>query len=239
MEDYLLEMKGISKTFPGVIALDKVDLFIQYGEVHALMGENGAGKSTLIKVLTGIHQRDTGEIRFEQNRIWPADAAQAQHAGISTIYQELNLVPYLSVCENIFLGREPKKYGLIDWKTIERRSREILSDMGLEEVDVNEPLRAQSVAIQQMVAIARAVSIEARLVVMDEPTSSLSEQEVKTLFRVIRKLKKQNISILFISHKLDEVFEICDRATILRDGRLIGQYATQDLTKLKMVPPNR
>ncbi len=235
MEEYLLEMKGIGKAFPGVIALDDVDLFVGYGEVHALMGENGAGKSTLIKVLTGIHRRDAGEIRFEQNPISPADAAQSQRVGISTIYQELNLVPYLSVCENIFIGREPKTRGLIDWKTVERRSREILSDMGLEEVDVNEPLRTQSVAMQQMVAIARAVSIEARLVVMDEPTSSLSEKEVRTLFRVIEKLKKQNISILFISHKLDEVFEICDRATILRDGRLVGQYATQDLTKLKLV----
>ena len=235
MEDYLLEIKGIGKTFPGVIALDEVDLFIKYGEVHALMGENGAGKSTLIKVLTGIYQRDAGEIFFEQKRISPTDAAQSQQMGISTIYQELNLVPYLSVCENIFIGREPKRRGLIDRKAVERRSREILSDMGLEEVDVNEPLRRQSVAIQQMVAIARAVSIEAKLVVMDEPTSSLSEKEVRTLFRVIKKLKKQNISILFISHKLDEVFEICDRATILRDGRLVGQYATGDLTKLKMV----
>jgi len=235
MENLLLEMKGIGKTFPGVIALDEVDLSIQYGEVHALMGENGAGKSTLIKVLTGIYQRDGGEIRFEQNRISPADAAQSQQAGISTIYQELNLVPYLSVCENIFIGREPKRRGLIDWKTVERRSREILSDMGLEEVDVNEPLRKQSVATRQMVAIARAVSIEAKLVVMDEPTSSLSEKEVRTLFGVIEKLKEQNISIIFISHKLDEVFAICDRATILRDGRLVGQYAVKDLTKLKMV----
>ena len=235
MKDYLLEMTGIGKTFPGVTALDDVDLSIEYGEVHALMGENGAGKSTLIKVLTGIHQRDAGEIRFEQKRIFPADAAQSQRAGISTIYQELNLAPYLSVGENIFIGREPKTRGLIDWKTVERRSREILGEMGLEEVDVNEPLCRQSVAIQQMVAIARAVSFEAKLVVMDEPTSSLNEKEVKTLFRVIRRLKKQNISVLFISHKLDEVFEICDRATILRDGRLVGQYATRDLTKLKMV----
>ncbi len=235
MEHYLLEMKGIGKTFPGVVALHDVSLFIQYGEVHALMGENGAGKSTLIKVLTGIHQRDAGEIRFEQNRIFPTSAARSQQAGISTIYQELNLVPYLSVCENIFIGREPKARGLIDWKAVEKRSKEILSDMGLEEVDVNEPLGKQSVATQQMVAIARAVSIEAKLVVMDEPTSSLSEKEVKTLFGVIEKLKERKVSIVFISHKLDEVFEICDRATILRDGRLVGHYAMQDLTKLKMV----
>ncbi len=235
MEHLLLEMKGIAKTFPGVIALNDVSLFVEYGEVHALMGENGAGKSTLIKVLTGIHQRDAGKILFERKRISPTGAAESLRAGISTIYQELNLVPYLSVCENIFIGREPKTGGLIDWKTAEKRSREILSDMGLEEVDVNQPLRKQSVAIQQMVAIARAVSIEAKLVVMDEPTSSLSEKEVRTLFRVIKKLKQRNIAIIFISHKLDEVLEICDRATILRDGRLVGQYAIEDLTKLKMV----
>ncbi len=235
MEDYLLEMKGICKRFPGVIALDEVSLLIKHGEVHALMGENGAGKSTLIKVLTGMHPKDGGEIFFQQKRFSAADGEQAQRAGISTIYQELNLQPYLSVCENIFLGREPKTRGLIDWKTVEKRAGEILSDLGLEEVDINEPLCKLSVATQQMVAIARAVSIDAKLVVMDEPTSSLSEKEVRTLFRVIENLKKQNISIIFISHKLDEVFEICDRATILRDGRLVGQYAIGDLTKLKMV----
>ena len=226
MDDYLLEMRGIRKTFPGVVALDEVDFFIGRGEVHALMGENGAGKSTLMKVLTGVHPKDAGEIRF---------ANENEKAQISTIYQELNLIPDLSVRENIFLGREPTTYGLIDWKTIERRSKEILSEMGLPEVDVNEPLRRQSVAVQQMVAIARAVSIDARLVVMDEPTSSLSEKEVRTLFRVINRLKKQNVSIIFISHKLDEVLEICDRATILRDGRLVGQYAVADLTQLKLV----
>ncbi|NQT37018.1 MAG: sugar ABC transporter ATP-binding protein [Planctomycetes bacterium] len=235
MEHYLLEMKGIGKTFPGVVALDDVSLFIRYGEVHALMGENGAGKSTLIKVLTGIYPRDAGEIRFDRNGFSPTGAAQVQQAGISTIYQELNLIPHLSVCENIFIGREPKTRGLIDWKTAEKRAKEILTDMGLQEVDVLGPLRKQSVATQQMVAIARAISIDAKLVVMDEPTSSLSEKEVQTLFRVIETLKEQNISIIFISHKLDEVFEICDRATILRDGRLVGQYSIGDLTKLKLV----
>ncbi len=235
MNDYLLEMRGISKSFPGVKALQEVDLSVKHGEVHALMGENGAGKSTLIKVLAGVYQRDAGEIRFENTPISPAGTTHSQRPAVSTIYQELNLVPYLSVCENVFLGREPKRRGLIDWKTVEKRSGEILSDMGLKEVDVNEPLHQQCVAIQQMVAIARAVSIETKLVVMDEPTSSLSEKEVRTLFRVIENLKKQSISTLFISHKLDEVFEICDRATILRDGRLVGQYAMQDLTKLRMV----
>jgi len=234
-DEYLLEMRGISKSFPGVIALQDVGLSVKPGEVHALMGENGAGKSTLIKVLTGIHQRDAGEILFCGERISPANAAQAQHAGISTIYQELNLIPFLSVSENIFIGREPRKHGLIDWDTIERRAEGILGDMGLALVNVKEPLFRQSVAVQQMVAIARAVSVEARLLVMDEPTSSLSEKEVNVLFDVIRKLKRQDISAIFISHKLDEVLTICDKATILRDGRLVGEYPMEDLTKLKMV----
>lgn len=234
-EEYLLEMKGISKSFPGVKALQQVDFSIKPGEAHALMGENGAGKSTLIKVLTGIHQRDHGEILFEGKSISPANSAQAQHAGISTIYQELNLIPDLSVAENIFIGREPVKMGIIDWKTVQSRARDILEKMGLDDVDVNEPFARQSVAVQQMVAIARAVSISARLLVMDEPTSSLSEKEVGILFDVIRSLKKQNMSVIFISHKLDEVFEICDRATILRDGCLVGEYPMQDLTKLKMI----
>ena len=234
-DEYLLEMTGIGKSFPGVIALQDVDLSVRPGEVHALMGENGAGKSTLIKVLTGIYQRDAGEIFFCGERISPANAAQAQHAGISTIYQELNLIPFLSVCENISIGREPKGRGLIDWGAVERRAREILGGMGLGDVNVTEPLYSQSVAVQQMVAIARAVSIEARLLVMDEPTSSLSEKEVKVLFDVIRKLKGRGISVIFISHKLDEVFTICDRATILRDGRLVGEYPIAELTKLEMV----
>jgi ABC-type sugar transport system ATPase subunit len=234
-EDYLLKMKGISKSFPGVKALQQVDFCVKPGEAHALMGENGAGKSTLVKVLTGIHQRDNGEILFDGNSISPANAAQAQHAGISTIYQELNLIPDLSVAENIFIGREPRKMGFIDWKTVETRAKDILDKMGLENVDVSEPFTRQSVAVQQMVAIARAVSISARLLVMDEPTSSLSEKEVGILFDVIRALKKQNMSVIFISHKLDEVFAICDRATILRDGRLVGEYPMPDLTKLKMI----
>jgi len=228
-------MKGISKAFPGVHALRDVDFSVKYGEVHALMGENGAGKSTLIKVLTGVYPRNAGEIVFDRKRFVPVGAAQSQRAGISTIYQELNLVPYLSVGENIFIGREPKTRAWIDWKSVERRSQEILGDMGLRDVDVNQPLCVQSVAVQQMVAIARSVSIDAKLLVMDEPTSSLSEREVRILFRVIEKLKQRKISVVFISHKMDEVFGICDRATILRDGRLVGQYPIRDLTKSKVV----
>ncbi len=234
-QDYLLQMRGISKSFPGVKALQGVDLAVGYGEVHALMGENGAGKSTLIKVLTGVYRRDAGEIVLDGKPIAPATAAQAQHLGISTIYQELNLVPQLSICENIHIGREPKAGGFINWRAVRRRSREILGEMGLGDVDVDEPLRRQSVAVQQMVAIARAVSIDARLLVMDEPTSSLSDEEIRVLFRVIADLKRKNISVIFISHKMGEVQEICDKATILRDGSPVGEYAVKDLTKLQMV----
>lgn len=234
-EDHLLEMTGICKTFPGVKALQDVDFSVKYGQVHALMGENGAGKSTLIKVLTGVYRKDAGQIVFDREPIFPTDASQSQELGISTIYQELNLVPFLSVAENIFIGREPKIRGFINWKAVESRAKTVLSDMGVEGVNVTEPLARQSVAIQQMVAIGRALSLDAKLLVMDEPTSSLSEKEVRVLFDVIRGLRQQNTSIVFISHKMDEVFEICDRVTILRDGRLVGSYPMRDLTKLKMV----
>ncbi len=228
-------MRGISKAFPGVQALREVDLSVGYGEVHALMGENGAGKSTVIKVLTGIYRRDAGEILFDGKPVAPATAAQAQHLGISTIYQELNLLPHLSVCENMHIGREPKVRGFIDWRVARRRSHDTLSGMGLGDVDVDEPLRRQSVAIQQMVAIARAVSIDAKLLVMDEPTSSLSDDEIEILFKVVEGLKRKNISVIFISHKMGEVQRICDRVTILRDGSLVGEYPVCDLTKLEMV----
>jgi len=235
IEDCLLNMTGICKAFPGVKALQDVDFSVKQGEVHALMGENGAGKSTLIKVLTGVYRKDAGEIVFDRKPFSPTNAAQAQHAGISTIYQELNLIPYLSVAENIFIGREPKRYGLIDWKTVQTRANAIFSDMGVEDVHVTRPLQEHSVAIEQMVAIARALSLDAKLLVMDEPTSSLSEREIRILFDVIRRVKQQGTSVIFISHKMDEVFEICDRATILRDGCLVGSYPMGDLTKLKMV----
>ncbi len=228
-------MTGIRKSFPGVRALDGVDFSVQRGQVHALIGENGAGKSTLIKVLTGIYQKDAGEILFDGTSISPARADESQDAGISTIYQELNLAQYLSVAENVFIGREPKRYGLIDWKTVRRRAGEILTDMGVGGVDVTRPLGTCSVAIQQMVAIARALSLDAKLLVMDEPTSSLSESEVAILFDVIRRVKARSTAVIFISHKMDEVFEICDAATILRDGRLVGSYPMAEMTKLKMV----
>jgi ABC-type sugar transport system ATPase subunit len=200
------------------------------------MGENGAGKSTLIKILTGIYHRDknSGSIFFDGKEINPLNALQAQEVGISTIYQEVNLVPYLSVSENISLGREPKKRGFIDWKEVHKRSHVLLTDMGIH-IDVKKPLFEYGAAVQQMTAIARAISVNAKLIVMDEPTSSLDSGEVKVLFNVIRKLKEKQISVLFISHRIDEVFEITEKITILKDGELVGEYKTGELNKASLV----
>jgi ABC-type sugar transport system ATPase subunit len=232
--EYIIEMRNISKRFPGVTALDKVDFRIGRGEVHALMGENGAGKSTLIKILTGIYKKDSGEISFEDRIFDPDGAASVQRAGISAIYQEISLIPQLSVAENIFIGREIKKRNVIDWKTTRMKSSGLLRGLGLD-IDVDMPLGSYGAAIQQMVAVARAISIESRLVVMDEPTSSLDDDEVKILFGIIRKLKSDGISILFISHRLNEVFEISDKITVLKDGQLVGEYDTAALSREELV----
>jgi len=233
----LLEMTGISKTFPGVRALDGVDFRLRPGEVHALIGENGAGKSTLIKILTGVHSKDSGVIRLNGTEIAPASSLEAQRLGISSIYQELNLIASLSVAENVFIGREPRnRLGLIDWKAIYQRTRDLLVRAGLKEnIDVTLKLSRYSTSIQQMVAIARAISIDAKVIVMDEATSSLNEKEVHNLFEVVRSLKAKGIAVVFISHRLDELFEICDRMTVLRDGRLVGEFPVEGLTKLRLV----
>ena len=214
-ETMLLEMRGIVKNFPGVRALKGVDFFVAEGEVHALMGENGAGKSTLIKTLTGIYQKDEGTIKFGGKEINPKTALEAQHEGISTIYQELNLVPFQTVYENMYLGREPRtKMGLVDRKAMIEGCEHVLADLGIH-IDVTVPLSTYGTAIQQMVAIGRAISVNAKLVIMDEPTSSLDTKEVRVLFDIIRKLKARNIAVIFISHRLDEIFEICEHVTIL------------------------
>lgn len=232
--EYILEMKGISKSFSSVKVLHEVDFRIKKGEVHALMGENGAGKSTLIKILTGIYSRDGGTILFDGKEIHPADALEAQKAGISTIYQEISLIGQLSVAENIYIGREIKKHGAIDWKAINEKSRELLAGLGLD-IDVTKVLSSYGTATQQMVAIARSILIDAKLVIMDEATSSLDDDEVKILFNIIRKLKAQGISALFISHRLPEIFEIADSLTVLKDGSLVGEYRTADLTRKELV----
>lgn len=217
----ILRMSGIGKQFPGVKALDAVDFRLLPGEVHALMGENGAGKSTLIKVLTGVYDIDEGEIELEGRQVAFSSPPVAQQAGISTVYQEVNLCPNLSVAENIFIGREPRSLGRIRWKETRRRAAELLGRLDLD-LDVSTALSTHSLAVQQMVAIARAVDVEAKVLIFDEPTSSLDTNEVAQLFRVMRRLKEQGIAILFVSHFLDQIYEIADRMTILRNGRLVG-----------------
>lgn len=231
----LLEMRNISKEFSGVKALNNVNFTVNKGEVRALMGENGAGKSTLIKILTGVYQRDGGEILFDGRTIDFKTPWEAQLGKISTVYQEVNMEPYLSVTENMFLGREPKtKWGTIDWKRAHAEAGEVLANMGIF-VDIHKPISEYSVAIQQMVTIARALSSQAKLVVMDEPTSSLDESEVKVLFDVIRKLKETGVSIIFISHRMDEIYTICDRVTVLRDGCLVGQWELKNLSRMELI----
>lgn len=230
----LLQMKNISKAFPGVVALANARLTVGRGEVHALVGENGAGKSTLIKILTGAYQRDGGTVNFDGAEVEFNSPQQAQANGISTIYQEINLVPFRSVAENIFLGREPRRWGMINWRKMNADAGELLNGLGVH-VDVSQPLMTFNIATQQMVAIARAVSFKTKLVVMDEPTSSLDEREVATLFDIIRRLKADGVSVIFITHRLDELYVICDRVTIMRDGQTVDEQNIQSLSKLELV----
>lgn len=232
--EILLTMRKICKYFPGVRALENVDFTLCAGEVHALVGENGAGKSTLIKVLTGVYPKDAGEITMEGKTISPASPLEAQKYNISTVYQEVNLCPNLSVAENIFIGREPRRGGWIDWKTIYRKSSELLSKLNLK-IDVTKTLDSYSVAVQQMIAIARAVDVQAKVLILDEPTSSLDENETQRLFSVVRDLKKQGIGVIFVSHFLDQVYEICDKVTVLRNGELVGEYETDRLPRVELI----
>ena len=231
----LLRMQGIDKSFAGVPALRGASLEVGASEVHALIGQNGAGKSTMIKILTGVYRRDAGEIEFDGEPVEFTSPQQAQNRGVSTIYQEINLVPMRSVSENVFLGREPRRLGVLDWGRMNAETRRILVRFGLEDLDVTQPLGSFNVAIQQMVAIARAVSYEAKLVIMDEPTSSLDEREVETLFEVIRQLKASGVSTIFVSHRLDELYAVCDRVTVMRDGQTVADRAMSEVTKLELV----
>ncbi|SNT43760.1 simple sugar transport system ATP-binding protein [Asanoa hainanensis] len=234
MSEPLLVMRGIGKRFPGVVALDGVDLRLYPGEVHALMGENGAGKSTLIKVLTGAYHHDQGEITLGGESVAFAGPHQAQQAGISTVYQEINLCPNLSVAENVLIGRAPTRFGRIRWSAVRRRAEELLDRLHLK-IDVGSDLGTHSIAVQQMVAIARALDVDAKVLVLDEPTSSLDASEVDQLFGVMRGLKEEGIAILFVTHFLDQVYEIADRMTVLRNGRRVGEYRTADLSQLDLV----
>ncbi|GAA3217978.1 sugar ABC transporter ATP-binding protein [Dactylosporangium siamense] len=230
----LLSMSGISKQFPGVKALEGVDFRLYQGEIHALMGENGAGKSTLIKVLTGVYDIDEGEIALDGRPVRFAGPQQATEAGISTVYQEVNLCTNLSVAENIFIGREPTKFGRIQWGVMRRRATDLLQRLELD-LDVTAQLSTYSLAVQQLVAIARAIDVDAKILVLDEPTSSLDAGEVAQLFRIMRQLKAQGIAIVFVSHFLDQIYEICDRMTILRNGRLVGEHLVADISQLQLV----
>lgn len=229
-----LEMSGITKVFPGVRALSNVSFRLFPGEVHALMGENGAGKSTLIKVLTGVYSYDEGSVLFDNKPVYITNPLEAQEVGISTVYQEVNLCTNLSVVENIFIGREIMKKGRINWKEMNRQSEELLARLNLD-LDVTKSLSSYSVAIQQMIAIVRALNVSAKVLILDEPTSSLDLNEVNQLFTVIRKLKAEGMSIVFISHFLDQIYEITDRITILRNGEWVGEHMTKDLPRLEMV----
>jgi monosaccharide-transporting ATPase len=230
----VLEMRKISKVFPGVKALSGVDFRLFRGEVHAVMGQNGAGKSTLVKVLTGVHEHDAGEILLEGRPIRPASPFAAQKLGISTVYQEINLCPNLSVAENMFIGRQPMRFGSIHWKELNRRAVEALGKLNIV-IDVAQPLSSYSIAIQQMVAIARVLDLSSKILILDEPTSSLDEAEVERLFGVIRKLRDQGLAILFITHFLDQVYKISDRITVLQNGLFCGEYKTAQLPKLELI----
>ncbi len=230
----VLEMKNITKTFPGVKALDRVNFSLQKGEVHALLGENGAGKSTLMKVLNGIHQRDEGEIILRGEPVEFEGTKEAQKAGLAIIHQELELIPYLNVAENIFLGREEKKGVFINYKKLYRKTEEVLEMLGVN-IDPKARIKDLNIGSQQMVEIAKAVSQDADILVMDEPTSSLTSQEIEILFELIERLKKRDIAIVYISHRLEEVFEICDRVTVLRDGQFVGEVKTSETDEDELI----
>ncbi|MEI7059356.1 sugar ABC transporter ATP-binding protein [Nocardioides sp. CCNWLW239] len=233
----VVEMLDVSITFGAVRALDDVSLRLLPGEVHALMGENGAGKSTLIKALTGVYTIDSGRVEIDGVETQFATPAAAQHAGISTVYQEVNLVPNLTVAENMLLGREPHRWGRfgpIDRREMNRRAAASLQGLGID-VDPSSELGSHPIAVQQLVAIARAVDTDARVLILDEPTSSLDADEVARLFAVMRRLREQGTAIVFVSHFLDQVFEISDRMTILRNGRVVGERLVEETTQLELV----
>ena len=230
----VLEMRGICKYFPGVKALQNVDFTLRQGEIHALMGENGAGKSTLIKVLTGVYEKDGGEIFIEghEGAVSIRSPQDAQNAGISTVYQEITLCPNLTVAENMYIGRT--RGALTNWKKMNEGAGKLLEALDIPAVPTQQ-LGSCSIAVQQMVAIARAVDMDCKVLILDEPTSSLDEQEVEKLFKLMRDLKAKGVGIIFVTHFLDQVYEVCDRITVLRDGQLVGEYVIEDLPRVKLV----
>lgn len=227
-------MENVSKHFRGTPALTSASIRVDPGEIHALIGQNGAGKSTLIKILTGVHRRDEGTIQVDGTSVDFSSPAAAQQAGVVTIYQEVNLIPQLSVAENIFLGRFPRRRGLLDWSAMRSGAEQALAELDIN-IDVTRPLDSYRVATQQMTAIARAISIRAKLLVMDEPTSSLADKEVETLFAVMRTLQSRGVSMIFVSHRMSELYEVCKGVTILRDGATVAQARLADMDRHELV----
>ena len=234
--DYILQMRDIDMFFPGVKALKHAQLNLKRGEIHSLMGENGAGKSTLVKVLTGVYHKTAGTVVFDGKQIEPESPLRSQQIGISTVYQEVNLCANLTVAENIYVGREPRgRFGQIDWKAMNQNAKKLLKEeLGLD-LEVDRVLDFYPVAIQQMIAIARAIDTKCKILILDEPTSSLSDRETERLFAIMRKLKAQGIAIIFISHFLEQIYTICDRITILRDGEYVGEYEIKNLERIKLI----
>ncbi|MBO4759248.1 MAG: sugar ABC transporter ATP-binding protein [Spirochaetaceae bacterium] len=233
-EKIVLSARGIYKEFPGVKALQNVDFTLREGEIHALMGENGAGKSTLVKVLTGVYEKDSGEIRIAglEGPATIRSPQDAQNLGISTVYQEITLCPNLTVAENMFIGRG--KYNFVNRRAQEKKAAEILEKLNIP-AKAGQQLGTCSLAVQQMVAIARAVDMECKVLILDEPTSSLDEREVELLFSLMRDLKNHNVGIIFITHFLEQVYEVCDKITVLRNGELVGEYTVSELPRVKLI----
>lgn len=232
VSENILKMEGISKSFPGVKALDNVDFALQKGEIHALMGENGAGKSTMIKVITGVYEKDAGQITIDGNLIHLKSPQEAQNMGIGTVYQEITLCPNLTVAENMFIGRGKNHF--VNWKQMNEKAKELLDSLNIP-ASPHQELTSCSLAVQQMIAIARAVDMDCKILLLDEPTSSLDEDEVKKLFVLMRELKSRGVGIIFITHFLDQVYEISDRITVLRNGELIGEYEASSLSQIDLI----
>jgi len=230
----ILAAAGFCKYFPGSTALDHVDFTLRRGEVHALLGENGAGKSTLIKCMTGAYRRDGGSLVLDGEEIDPHNTLAAQKLGIGTVYQEVNLLPNLSVAENLFLGRQPRRFGMVNVREMNRKARALLAEYGID-IDVARQLDGYSVAIQQVIAIARAVDLSGKVLILDEPTASLDTQEVAMLFRIVRDLKKRGLGIVFITHFLEQVYDVTDRITVLRNGKLVGTRETASLDREALI----
>lgn len=239
MTEALLQLSGINKYFPGVHALKDAQFDVQKGEVHALLGENGAGKSTMIKIISGVHKPDTGSISLDGRQVIFGNPREAQNAGIATIYQELGLYPELSVAENIFMGHAPTKnwgfFHTVDWETMDRRAEELLAELNIHNLDVQAKVGTLNVGNRQRVEIAKALSLDAQILIMDEPTAALTESDVEQLFSIVRLLRERGVSIIYISHRLNEVFELADRVTVLRDGQYIGTQDVKDTTEPQLI----